>query len=87
MEQSVRTAPPEDWTVPPVSVALSHAGGIDGVLERVDTFPEYGFSQRTLAPGSPSVALKLAPRLHQRAQSGLHLLERGDPLELRGHAT
>ncbi len=40
IEQRRRTAPPADWTVPPVSVALSQSGGIDGLLARVDAFLE-----------------------------------------------
>ena len=32
--------PPDDWTVPPISVALDQSGGIDGALERVDAFLE-----------------------------------------------
>ncbi len=39
-EQGRRTAPPADWLVPPVSVALRQSGGIDGVLARVDAFLE-----------------------------------------------
>ncbi len=43
-EQGTRTDPPADWLVPPVSVALTQSGGIDGLLERVDAFLESALS-------------------------------------------
>ncbi|MBT5774435.1 MAG: HDOD domain-containing protein [Dehalococcoidia bacterium] len=33
-----RQEPPDEWTMPPLSVALKRAGGIEGVLERVGAF-------------------------------------------------
>ena len=33
-----RQEPPEEWTMPPLSVALKRAGGVEGVLERVGAF-------------------------------------------------
>ena len=38
--QAVTSAPPAEWTVPPISVALDRGGGVDGVLERVGAFME-----------------------------------------------
>ena len=32
--------PPNDWSIPPVSVALRRAGGFEGVMERVGAFIE-----------------------------------------------
>lgn len=40
LERGDHAGPPEEWTVPPISMALSRSGGIDGVLERVDAFLE-----------------------------------------------
>ena len=38
--QAVTSAPPAEWTVPPISVALDRGGGVDGVMERVGAFLE-----------------------------------------------
>ena len=38
IEHPERQEPPEEWTMPPLSVALKRAGGIEGVLERVGAF-------------------------------------------------
>ncbi len=38
IEHPERHDPPEEWTMPPLSVALKRAGGIEGVLERVGAF-------------------------------------------------
>lgn len=38
--QAIASAPPAEWTTPPISVALDRGGGIDGVLERVGAFME-----------------------------------------------
>lgn len=37
--------PPDDWTVPPVSVALRRAGGMSGVIERASAFMKNTLSQ------------------------------------------
>jgi HD-like signal output (HDOD) protein len=38
IEHPGRQEPPEEWAMPPLSVALSRAGGIEGILERVGSF-------------------------------------------------
>ena len=40
LERGGHAGQSEEWTVPPISMALSQSGGIDGVLERVDAFLE-----------------------------------------------
>lgn len=40
IERSESAPPPDEWTVPPLSVALDRSGGVEGVLERAETFLE-----------------------------------------------
>lgn len=38
LDQLDASEPPEEWAVPPLSVALGRSGGIEGLLSRVDAF-------------------------------------------------
>ena len=40
-EPAQREDAPAEWSKPPISVALRRAGGVDGVLERVDAFLDH----------------------------------------------
>lgn len=40
IERFKGTAPPQEWTVPPLSVSLDRSGGVEGVLERASVFLE-----------------------------------------------
>ena len=44
VEHGSRQEPPQEWTVPPISTVLHRAGGLEGVLRRVDAFLETALS-------------------------------------------